>query len=128
MTSNIKCPFCQQELYQDYTGVMYCCNEDCEQSADWYGSPILWQALIESHKSLVLSEQSADREIHRLRDLLSQSQKDLEIATKALESIVSDYEVDASNGWLAANAKKALEQIKKLCPEDGEPVILKKDF
>ena len=35
-----------------------------------------------------------------------------ETATKALENIVSDYEVDASNGWLAANAKQALEQIK----------------
>ena len=23
MTSNLKCPFCQQELCQDYTGVMY---------------------------------------------------------------------------------------------------------
>lgn len=59
MTNNLKCPFCQQELYQDYTGVMYCCNEDCEQSADWYGSPILWQAL-------------------------AQAKQDLEIATKAL--------------------------------------------
>ena len=87
MTSNLKCPFCQQELRQDYTGVMYCCNDDCEQSTDWYGSPILWQAMI-------------------------QAKQDLEIARKALENIVSDYEVDASNGWLAANAKKALEQIE----------------
>lgn len=87
MTSELKCPFCQQELCQDYTGVMYCCNEDCEQSADWYGSQILWKALI-------------------------QSQKDLDVARKALEKIVADYEVDASNGWLAANAKQALEQIK----------------
>ena len=86
MTSKLKCPFCQQELHQDYTGVMYCCNNDCEQSADWYGSVILWKALI-------------------------QTKQDLKTATKALENIVSDYEVDASNGWLAANAKKTLEQI-----------------
>ena len=87
MTNNLKCPFCHQELRQDYTGIMYCCNDDCEQSADWYGSPILWQEL-------------------------AQVKQDLVIATKALENIVSDYEVDASNGWLAANAKKALEQIE----------------
>lgn len=62
MTSNLKCPFCQQELYQDYTGVMYCCNEDCEQSADWYGSMILWQEL-------------------------AQVKQDLKIATKALNEI-----------------------------------------
>lgn len=52
MTSKLKCPFCQQELRQDYTGVMYCCNEDCEQSADWYGSSILWQALIQAKQAL----------------------------------------------------------------------------
>lgn len=62
MTSNLKCPFCQQKLCQDYTGVMYCCNEDCEQSADWYGSMIFWQEL-------------------------AQAKQDLEIATKALREI-----------------------------------------
>lgn len=83
MTSNLKCPFCQQELYQDYTGVMYCCNEDCEQSADWYGSPILWQEL-------------------------AQVKQDLKTATKALEEIIQDE----SDEWFYI-AKNAIEQIKK---------------
>lgn len=83
MTDNIKCPFCQQELYQDYTGVMYCCNEDCEQSADWYGSPILWQEL-------------------------AQVKQDLKTATKALEEIIQDE----SDEWFYI-AKNAIEQIKK---------------
>lgn len=82
MTSNLKCPFCQQELCQDYTGVMYCCNEDCEQSADWYGSMILWQEL-------------------------AQVKKDLKTATKALEEIIQDE----SDEWFYIT-KNAIEQIK----------------
>lgn len=52
MSNELKCPFCQQELKLDYTGVMYCCNEDCKSSADWYGSKVLWQELIRTHKAL----------------------------------------------------------------------------
>lgn len=99
MTNNIKCPFCQQELCQDYTGVMYCCNEDCEQSADWYGSPILWQEL-------------------------AQVKQDLKTATKALESIsgvrenIEDYYGGVSIHYqqmvlhMDEIATNALEQIK----------------
>lgn len=120
MISNLKCPFCQQELYQDYTGIMYCCNEDCEQSADWYGSQILWQELAQvkqdlknwQHNYSVKSEQHERGYAYATKTIKDLESK-LEIATKALEKIISDYEVDASNGWLAANAKKALEQIKK---------------
>lgn len=58
MTSKLKCPFCKQELRQDYTGVMYCCNEDCEQSADWYGSQILWRALIRAKQDLNIARKA----------------------------------------------------------------------
>lgn len=61
---------------------MYCCNEDCEQSADWYGSMILWQEL-------------------------AQVKQDLKIATKALEEIIQDE----SDEWFYI-AKNAIEQIK----------------
>ena len=89
MTSKLKCPFCQTELDYDEYGWDYACsNPDCQKSTGILsGTEKLWQALI-------------------------QAKQDLVIATKALEDIVSDYEVDASNGWLAANAKQALEQIK----------------
>ena len=108
MTSKLKCPICGGDIqYNDSYSTYDCKNNPSEH----YASEDVWQALIESYKSLVLSEQSADREIHRLRDLLSQSQKDLEIARKVLEKIISDYEVGANSGWLAANAKQALEQI-----------------
>ena len=102
MTSKLKCPFCGGELDTENYYV-HCHNPHCSTTVEMEGTEEMWQALI-------------------------QVKQDLKTATKALENIVSDYEVDASNGWLAANAKKALEQIKKLCPEDGEPVILKKDY
>lgn len=88
MTSKLKCPVCQKPLEQVGTSRQYQCGTwGCDASFDMIGTEALWTALI-------------------------QTKQDLETATKALESIVSDYEVDASNGWLAANAKKALEQIK----------------
>ena len=48
----MKCPFCKKELRQDYTGVMYCCNENCKKSADWYGSWVLWEELIRTTQQL----------------------------------------------------------------------------
>lgn len=89
MRNNLKCPFCQQELCQDYTGVMYCCNDDCEQSADWYGSPILWQEL-------------------------AQAKQDLDIARKALDKADRFFEgtIGLYQSEMMAIIKTALEQIK----------------
>ena len=83
MTSKFKCPVCQQDL-----GIILCDTDDlvCDKCR-MCGTENLWQALI-------------------------QAKQDLKTATKALENIISDYEVDASNGWLATNAKKALKQIR----------------
>lgn len=87
MTSKLKCPFCETELEQGIEllrgGHILGCPK-CKRNAD----DIFWFAMIKA-------------------------KQDLEIATKALESIVSDYKVNASNGWLAANAQKALETIGK---------------
>lgn len=83
MSDKLICPFCQQELRQDYTGVMYCCNEDCEQSADWYGSQILWQALIQSQKDLEESRQATLENAQTVLEI----HKDLEIARQALKGI-----------------------------------------
>ena len=89
MTSKLKCPVCQKPLEQVGTSRQYQCGTwGCDASFDMIGTEALWTALI-------------------------QAKQDLVIATKALENIVSDYEVDASNGWLAANAKKALKTIGK---------------
>ena len=78
MTSKLKCPFCQQELHKDRDGYYSCYTDNCSVmnagGNGASGTESLWQALI-------------------------QAKQDLVIATKALEDIVSDYEVDASNAW-----------------------------
>jgi len=65
--SELKCPFCGDELAMDYTGVMYCCNQNCGKSADWYGSKILWQELIRTRKALDVAKDKLDtvRQYHR---------------------------------------------------------------
>lgn len=85
MTSKIKCPFCQQELRQDYTGVMYCDNEDCEQSADWYGSQILWRALMQAKQDLEIAVDA----LKKIKEPTAWGSlyQEQEIATEALEII-----------------------------------------
>lgn len=111
MTSKLRCPICGGDIqYNDMYSTYDCKNNPSEHHA----SEEVWQALTESHKTLVLSEQSADREIHRLRDLLSQSQKDLEIAINVIDT-VRQYKrgtaVICPND-IAAYCDRAIEQIK----------------
>ena len=114
MTSKLKCPFCQQELRQDYTGVMYCYNEDCEQSADWFGSSSLWQALIQSQQDLEESQQATLENAQTVLEI----HKDLDIARQALEFVKTlnerqdgcfeeDYETQMRTVY------KALKQIEQ---------------
>lgn len=64
MTSKLKCPVCNHELYQTASECLtYCClNKDCPSDFKFAGSKEIWQALI-------------------------QAKQDLEIARKALEEI-----------------------------------------
>lgn len=65
MTSKVKCPYCQTELNEDEEiGDCYCPNIKCEETTCLSGSKMLWQALI-------------------------QAKQDLEIATKAMNQIMS---------------------------------------
>lgn len=51
--SNIKCPFCQQELRNCCAGVIYTCsNPDSCPHEQCYGSKELWQELIRTRKAL----------------------------------------------------------------------------
>lgn len=63
--SDMKCPFCQQELQEDvgYDGDYSCPN--C--SEPYFGSPELWQELIRTRKALDVAKDKLDtvRQYHR---------------------------------------------------------------
>ena len=48
--SNIKCPFCGQELNDNY--YMCCKNPHCNKTLDMFGTEELWQELIRTRKAL----------------------------------------------------------------------------
>ena len=54
--SELKCPFCQQELREIYfngVGVGYICpNPDCKKAEKLKGNTELWQELIRTRKAL----------------------------------------------------------------------------
>mgnify|MGYP003397120987 FL=1 len=50
--SELKCPFCQQELNQYNPQSIECRNDDCKKSYFMYGSKELWQELIRTRKAL----------------------------------------------------------------------------
>lgn len=50
--SNMKCPFCQQELDINMGGECGCPNEQCQKSVFMFGSEELWQELIRTRKAL----------------------------------------------------------------------------
>lgn len=63
--SDMKCPFCQQELDADDL-LFSCINENCEESFDMVGTEMLWQELIRTRKAL-------DVAVDALKDNLSQA-------------------------------------------------------
>lgn len=99
MTSKLKCPVCDV-LLTACGDLLSCQNDHC----GWVGNAALWQALIQSHQQLKMLEPivaslqgRADINAEVARDSnelvvqwyekYEQSQKDLEIARKALEEI-----------------------------------------
>lgn len=133
MTSKLKCPFCGQELIREGMNHWWCsCNIE-HQGKELYGTTALWQALIQSQQQLKMLEPivaslqgRADINAEVARDSnelvvqwyekYEQSQKDLEIARKALVFVKAlnerqdgcfeeDYETQMRTVY------KALEQI-----------------
>lgn len=121
MTSKLKCPVCQQDLFQTAEPLQYCCmNKDCPSGFTLAGTPQLWQALIQSQQDLEESQQATLENAQTILEI----HKDLEIAQKALEEIkkVCDgcrwcglnlYDPTAYDGRrIAETTYKALEQIE----------------
>ncbi len=92
MSKEMICCWCGEKMMysvlgQNLTSSHFCDNVDCK-AFQMVLPDFLWKDIFvwkQSHESLVRSEQSADREIHRLRDLLSQSQRDLQDKKEELE-------------------------------------------
>lgn len=99
MTSKLKCPFCGEKLYSS-DNCYVCLNDDCI-FCGFHFMEKRWKPIIE------------------LKQALMQTQHDLEIATKALEDIKSDYELYSEQGCrmepnetdMYNYARTALEQI-----------------
>lgn len=136
MTSKLKCPFCGEEIKiaGERTTIMSCFNGECCGSG-LYGEEAMWQALIQSKQQLKMLEPivaslqgRADINAEVARDSnelvvqwyekYEQTQKDLEIARKALKDItivrcgLEDFEPKAVT--MTRIAEKALAQIEHI--------------
>lgn len=94
MTSELKCPFCQQELRNCCAGVIYTCSKpDSCPHEQCYGSKELWQELIRTRKVLDKSM----KHITGLNNMLEswykllQSDKDTSTKYAILKSAISAY-------------------------------------
>lgn len=59
--TELKCPFCQQELDIDPCGEMGCLNDKCKESVFLIGTKELWQELITTKKALDVAVDALDR-------------------------------------------------------------------
>lgn len=109
MTSKLKCPFCGANLRESTYGIYSCTNVHCVQAYNYWGSPLLWQALIQAKQDLdfFIKEQVRTQTalIERTKEL-DKCQKDLKKANAELDYIKE--QVEKHNALY--NARKALEQ------------------
>ena len=91
--SDMKCPFCQQELDMDMCGECGCPNGQCQKSVFMFGSEELWQELIRTRKAL-------------------------DVAKERLKNTILDAEILATPEYLASRAKETLDEITALEQKD----------
>ena len=102
--SDMKCPFCQQELRNCCAGVIYTCSKpDSCPHEQCYGSKELWQELIRTRKAL-----------ENAREAVLAFGKRTDIAMCALAKISKQHPDGCNKGWYVGVARKALEQITAL--------------
>ena len=66
--SELKCPFCQQEL--DYDDLLCSCiNEYCEESFDMVGTELLWQKVIDLKQELIRTRKALDVAVDGLKKM-----------------------------------------------------------
>jgi hypothetical protein len=99
--SNLKCPFCQQELQYDDL-LCSCINEHCEESFDMVGTELLWEKVID------------------LKQEIDSTRKALDIAKDKLDTVRQYHRGTAviRPDDIAAYCDRALEQITALEQKD----------
>ena len=72
MTSELKCPFCQQELKEIYcNGIcvgLACKNVDCLETKSTLGNKALWQAVTRAKQDSIILTDSESRQITYMAD------------------------------------------------------------
>ena len=113
--TELKCPFCQQELRCDNTWneVYMCRNPKCKHLLG-YGTKELWQALIDTKNHLTVERTTHDilqEELKKLQDELADTKKKLDIAVDAIDAGRTLARI-AGFEMLATGMDVALEKIK----------------
>lgn len=114
MTDKLLCPFCQQELQEDigYDGDYSCPN--CREP--YFGSPELWQALIDTKEALEQSETCCTEWEKQALDYKAENialSGDLERTRKALDAAV-DGLGKMTWGCDSSDAEYLLKEIEKI--------------
>lgn len=112
--SDMKCPFCQQELKEDvgYDGDYSCPN--CG-TATYFGSPELWQELIRTKEQLRIRDDELTFVCTQRMPELERTRKALEIAVDALNRIDKQLMTGIE---MTSQARSTLEQITALEQKD----------
>lgn len=130
--SDMKCPFCQQELD---TGnyFVHCHNPHCNTTVEMEGTEEMWQELIRTRKELEQSEICCTEWEKQALDYKAENialSGDLECTRKALEVVVDALKMIGSGDIIEHSvvgheddnkifiANKALEQITALEQKD----------
>lgn len=111
--SELKCPFCQQELNQDDPQIIECRNDDCKKSYFMYGSKELWQELIK-----LMEEKDLSDKIGKLEKKLERTRKALDVAKDAIDVISLKYHKDTPSIFLIKYAENAKAEITALEQKD----------
>ena len=91
--SNMKCPFCQQELNTE-NYYIHCHNPHCNKTVDMDGNEELWQELITTRKAL-------DVAVDALKEI------------KALDDN-GKYDIEDYDCQVARITQEAIEQINEI--------------
>ena len=110
--TEMKCPFCQQELRQGDSWTWGCVNDDCESAGLLCGTKELWEAFIVE----CAEHEMCHTQMLKTTEKLERTRKALDVAVDALKEI-KDGKTPVSLG-IYMDINDALEQITALEQKD----------